>query len=109
MRGFSIDNEDQIRRKLGFMFKKISMSQKPMTYWLSLPEFLDDIQSLIDSNITINDESVYKVLSRIYFEEEEFERRTGLKSEFDFKLARSGIYQLMKVLRNDKQQRRRSL
>lgn len=62
-----IDTEQAIR-EFGFMFKKISCSKGNLIEWFSVPEFIEGLMAYKNNGITIDNESVYELMTDIYAE-----------------------------------------
>lgn len=54
--------------RFGFMFKKISVHPIFLRMWLEIPEFTDRIDEMMATNITVDNQSVYDLMQRVYGE-----------------------------------------
>lgn len=83
---------------MGFLFKKISSSSTAMAYWLSIPEFKSGIEKKIENNETVDNYVVCDMMKSIYSQYEELREVSTDKPEFNYRLARRGIYQIERVI-----------
>lgn len=84
--------------RLGFMFRKISMSGTPMAYWLSVPEFEAEMLKCVEQNRIIDNSTVYDIARKIYNEWDTLRSSAEEKPNFNYSLARRGLHQLEKAL-----------
>lgn len=87
-----------MKEKLGFMFKKISASSTAISYWLSVPEFMSQMQRMAMNDETIDDLSVYEAMKSIYSSYESLRNNSAEKPDFNYRLARRGILQIERAL-----------
>lgn len=91
------DTPPVIDRRLGFMYKKIAMSYTPLHYWLTIPEFHDEMLNMFCEGLTIDNASVYNVAKRIYLKWE-CKRECSKVGDFWYRTARRGLNQLERIL-----------
>lgn len=63
-----VESETQTRNdiaRLDFLYNKISMPKVCIDAWLLVPEFVDTVGSLIDMQIEVNDENIFKICNDI--------------------------------------------
>lgn len=101
MNEFRIDNDDEVRRKLGFLYKKSSMKPIAMSYWMTVPEFLEDVMTLYERREVIDDAALLTIVARIYSEKKEESLGFEKRIDFNFRAARQGINNLKKALENE--------
>lgn len=80
--------------RFGFLYRDCSCYAPSMKYWLSIPEFRNEIASLRDNGTRVSNEIVLPVMQRIYdqkLEERRELRKKGFQSDFQAGLAKSGI------------------
>lgn len=97
---FAMDGKCDIRElsyKLNFMYKKIPVPKKSMAYWMTIPEFLDEMLEKVEHSETIDCPVVYESMQRIY-DQMYLLRIDGRKVDFNFRLARRSINYLKGVL-----------
>lgn len=83
---------------MDFMYKKISVGESVLKYWLSLPEFVSEIKENMDKNISITNKVVYDIVKKIYFPKEK-SRMDGLKDiDFNYRRTRYGLNTLSKKI-----------
>lgn len=92
------DTPPVIDRRLGFMYRKISMSKVSLHYWLTIPEFHDEMLNMFCEGLTIDNASVYDVAKRIYLKWERKRDRSSVKPDFNYCLARRGIRRLENIM-----------
>lgn len=51
--------------RLGFLFNKISMPPKSIVTWLTVPEFVDAVNSLVDRRIEVTNDNVFIICQKI--------------------------------------------
>ena len=90
------DNRKDIH-KLDFLKKKISAPYQSIEYWLTVPEFVDEMLDKVSRNAVIDDAVVYEVMNRIYDEKAKFKWTEQGKS-FNYRMAWSAVKRLRKVL-----------
>lgn len=83
---------------LNFMVNKISVPRMVMTYWLSLPEFVEVINKCISERKEIDDELVYEVVKGIYFPKALMRENDNSDKLFNYKTARRGLNELSEKL-----------
>lgn len=96
MKGLDLQTDNH----LGFMFRRISVSGTSLAYWLTVPEFRNEILRVISSGATVDNKFVYDTMKNIYSRYETLRENSVEKPEFNYRLARSGINQIERALRN---------
>ena len=76
---------------LNFMVNKISVPKMVMTYWLSLPEFVEIISKCINEHKEIDDKLVYGITKEIYFQKALMRENGNSDKLFNYKTARRGL------------------
>lgn len=87
-----------VNPRLNFMFKKISVSTTSLVCWLNVQEFEAEMISRLDNNETIDNQSVYESMKRIYAKWERLRESSNEKPDFNFRLTRRGIIQIERAL-----------
>ena len=93
--GCDIEN---IPHELRFMISKISAPNQPLIYWLNVPEFADEMLTMVGRRETIDDLVVYEVMSRIYAEKKMERQTSGRRIDFNFRFANNAIKKLRRSL-----------
>lgn len=61
-------NDDIIKSSgLGFLFKKLTLPKSALRILFGVPEFVDAVVKLVQSNQTINDEVIYDITKSLFF------------------------------------------
>lgn len=81
--------------RLGFLYKKISMSNGCLMSWMKVPEFADKMNALLDAQCEIGDAEVLEVCTELM--NSKFQGAEARK-EFYFQSLRRGVNHLRKVL-----------
>ena len=89
----------QNENEMGFLYKKLRgiVPVFSLSYWLSVPEFYDEILRLKSTNTTIDALTVFKVMQEIYKEKLE-DKDDGIDVDFMFSPARRALRGLSKEL-----------
>lgn len=95
--GFPSDNHNGI----GFLFKKIKVAPRALSYWVTVPEFVDEINKLQNNSETIDEVAVFQIMQGIY-KQKEADKAAGIQIDFKFQPARQCIRALSEVLTGDK-------
>ena len=69
-----------------------------LDYWITVPEFHDRIQYLIECGVTIDKQVVFETMRSLFLDYENTQDYTERKSHFNFGFARHAINQLWKSL-----------
>lgn len=83
---------------LNFMYKKIDVPRPVMVSWFKLPEFTNAIQNKIDLGISINNQVVYDIIKKIYFEKLQMKSNGQNIGDFNYYGMKRGIQKLCKIL-----------
>ena len=83
--------------KLNFLYKKITAPYPSIRYWLSIPEFANEMLEMVTNGDTIDDFVVYESMSRIYQTKEKMKWKDK-KGVFNYRLANAAIKSLRKRL-----------
>lgn len=89
------------RKGFGFLYNEIGLSGAMLSNWLSVPEFRDEAQRIIDTNGYIDGESAFNLMREIYLQKDSL-RSNGVESEFNFYQARKALKRLSEVLYGDR-------
>lgn len=81
--------------RLNILYKVCSAHKYNMAYWLTIPEFVDEMLSLREQGVLFNDQNVLDVMQRIYNEKDE---NRALYPDFNFSTARQAINQIQRAL-----------
>lgn len=96
-----MDKNDSLDSKFGFMYRACSCYVDSMRYWLSIPEFRNEIEALLSQGVQITDDLILPIMQNIY-EKKILERRelrkNGIQSDFQAGVAKSGIRDLKKAV-----------
>lgn len=84
--------------KLGFMFKMFPLTFTELAYWLSVPEFLVEIESKIKRGEHIDNQMIYDLMVRVYEQKAELRKVSKKKPDFNYSSARSTIRRLKRFL-----------
>ena len=84
-------------RQLNFLKKKISAPYQSIEYWLTVPEFVDDMLEKVRNRETIDNRVVYESISAIY-KRKELVKWTSEAGSFNYRLANAAVKRLRKVL-----------
>ena len=98
MEGGKVFNTDVSR--FGFLFKKITMPTNCMREWFRVPEFADEINSLLDSGDTIDNQRVFEICDAIISEKSK-DRQAN--KEFHFQTLRRGMNHVRRALEGELQ------
>lgn len=91
--GFPSDDYNGV----AFLFKKVRISHTSLAYWMTVPEFVQEITLLQKKSETINEEVVFRIMQRIY-REKESDKAEGIQYDFKFQPARHAMRMLSEVL-----------
>lgn len=108
MEDLSFRDSEKINPALRFMFKKCSCNFTNMAYWLSVPEFEEEMLRMTKNGIEIRDDTILPVMQEIYqakLEKRKRDRKAWNQTEFVFGYAKSGIRELRHVIENRNQER----
>lgn len=83
--------------KLNFLKKKISLPYIYLSYWLTVPEFVNEMLDKVRDQKTIDDRVVYDVISKIYDDRLKYSW-TDEAEDFNYRFALSSIKRLRNVL-----------
>lgn len=81
--------------RLGFLYKKIAMSNGCLMSWMKVPEFADRINTLLDTQHEIGNAEVFAICTELM--ESKFQNEEARK-EFYFQSLRRGVNHLRKAL-----------
>lgn len=81
--------------RFGFLFKKITMPTNCMREWFRVPEFADEINTLLDSGDTIDNQRVFEICDAIISEKSK-DRQAN--KEFHFQTLRRGMNHVRRAL-----------
>lgn len=95
----------QVKPRLRCILRSCSCSTHNMAYWLTVPEFADAIESLLDQGIYISDDVVLPIMEEIYQKKvHACSRKTrseqiqqGIMPDFMPRIARNAINQIKKA------------
>lgn len=97
--GFGMEDKQSVlsinEKKLNFLYKKCSMTYFCMNIWLTIPEFVEQINDLHNKGSEINDSVVLPIIEQIYNEKD---LNRSVNKDFPFQNARRGINQIRKAL-----------
>lgn len=99
-RNIVFSSRSDSKDKLGFLYRRCSCHPDSMRYWLSVPEFRMEIESIMNE-VLISDEVVLPIMQTIYdqkINERRELRQRGIQSDFSFGLAKSGIRSIRKSI-----------
>lgn len=88
--------------QIDFLYNKIDVPTYPLAYWISVPDFFDEIKRITGTNTTIDNALVFNVMLEIY-KEKESDRDAGMKVDFSFHTARKALRSLSLSLFGDKE------
>lgn len=91
--GFPSENHNGI----GFLFKKIKVAPRALSYWITVPEFVCEINKLQDKSKTIDEAVVFQIMQRIY-KQKEIDKVRGDITDFKFQPARQCMRALSEFL-----------
>ncbi len=91
--GFPSENHNGI----GFLFKKVKVAPRALSYWVTVPEFVAEISKLQNKSETINEAAVFQIMQNIY-KQKEADRTAGIQIDFKFQPARQCMRALSEVL-----------
>ena len=86
----SNDKSTNIPNRIGFLFKTSDAPKVSLAYWVTVPEFVEEISNAINNGISINDEYIFNVMKRIYAQKDEL-RKQGTGVDFSFRLSRRSL------------------
>lgn len=89
------------RTDIDFIYKKCDAPRVLLTYWISVPEFFDEISRLQGTQTEINNEVVFNVMREIYNDKEQ-DRLNGIPTDFKFAPARRAIRVLSGIVLGDR-------
>lgn len=95
--GFPSENHNGI----GFLFKKVKISQTNLSYWMTVPEFVERIKSLMLQPITIDEGVVFDIMKEIYRYKLN-DKENGFETDFKFYPAKRALRELSLKLTGDK-------
>lgn len=75
---------------LNSLFKRCSVQKFPLAYWLSIPEFVDELMELKRNGVWITDETLLDAMWRFYNNQND--------DEFRFRIAKQAINQLERAI-----------
>lgn len=81
--------------QLNILYKVCSAHKYNIAYWLTIPEFIDEMCALRSKGVWFNNQNVLEVMERIYFERD---MNRALYPDFNFSTARQAINQIRKAL-----------
>lgn len=84
--------------RFSFLFKKISMPTNCMREWLRVPEFANEVNALLDSSATIDNQKVFEICSKIVAEKTEHKESN---KEFHFQTLRRGVNHVKRALNGE--------
>lgn len=95
-----MDKERDIREQsfqLQFMYNKISVPKMALSYWMTIPEFVEEMLRMLSNSETIDNKSVYLVMDGLYRDMERY-RKTPKGQHINYRLARSAVNALKREL-----------
>lgn len=95
--GFPSENHNGI----GFLFKKVKISKTNLSYWMTVPEFVEYIKSLQLRSITIDERMVFYIMKEIYNQKFN-EKENGFETDFKFYPAKRALRELSLKITGDK-------
>lgn len=98
MNGIYVDRKFIVEHHLGFVFRKISLPSGDLAYWFSVQEFLDEVESLIKQNKTVDNQVIYDIMLKVYEQKSELRKVSSTKPDFNYNYARRSIKHLRRVL-----------
>lgn len=87
--------------RYGFLYRKCSCGRLPLTKWLYVPEFVAELDAMTEQGVSITDETLLPVMKKIYdqkLEERRALRKVGIRSDFEFGHAKSGIKDIRQAI-----------
>lgn len=88
-------NEIKDVSRLGVLYKVCSAHKYNLAYWLTIPEFVDEMLGLRAKGVLFNNQNVLEVMRRIY---DEKDKDRASYPDFNFSTARQAINQIQKAL-----------
>lgn len=95
--GFPSENHNGI----GFLFKKIKISRTNLSYWMTVPEFVERIKFLQLQPITIDESMVFDIMKEIYNQKLN-DKENGFETDFKFYPAKRALRELSLRITGDK-------
>lgn len=90
----------QQHTEIDFLYNKCDIPKYPLAFWISVPEFFEEIKRLSGTSAEINNAVVFNIMLEIY-KEKEAERDNGKEVDFNFYATRKALRHLSKILYND--------
>ena len=87
-------------RQLNFLKKKIAAPYQSLEYWLTVPEFVNEMVEKVRNGDTIDNRVVYDSISEIYREREKV-KWTNEAGTFNYRLANAAVKRLRRILNLD--------
>lgn len=91
------DNYTTTTDDIGFIFKKCDVPKACLAYWITVPEFSEEIKRIKGTNTTIDNALVFDIMKNIYKEKQDARER-GIETDFKFQPARRGLRVLSELL-----------
>ncbi len=95
--GFPSDDHNGI----GFLFKKIGITHTLLSYWMTVPEFVERIKTLQSQPITIDESMVFDIMREIYSQKLS-DKENGIETGFMFYPAKRALRALSLKLTGDR-------
>lgn len=95
--GFPSDNYNGI----AFLFKKVNITHTLLSYWMTVPEFVERIKALQSQPITIDESMVFDIMKEIYGKKL-CEKESGFETDFKFYPAKRALRALSLKLTGDR-------
>ncbi len=81
--GFPSENSNGI----GFLYKVVSVAHTGLSYWITVPEFVERIRHLQEQRVTIDERMVFDIMKEVYKQKLDDEQN-GIDTDFLFYPAR---------------------
>ena len=100
MRKNWVPDTNAIRHDLKPLIRSCSCSKVAMMRWLSIPEFVQQIDDMMQHGIWISDQTILPIMQNVYNSKMEIAQK-GKPVDFNFQMARSSMNQIKKAIESE--------
>lgn len=83
----------QTNKEFGFLYRTSASPKISLSYWLQVPEFLEELRVLRGNNMSIEDATIFPIMQRIYFD-----KKNNGDNSFHYGLMRSSLRKISEKL-----------